>query len=123
MEDIGGVVWRISGCGQEDIGGCGQEGISRCSLKIVGVVFWSLLSAVLRISGWICRAPVGVVCLASAGLADVVMAGQPVCPRGEEWGLDLKSSKSKTKHNSLCNCDNETCMTTYTCMHMLPCFQ
>ena len=79
----------------------------------------------------------GVVCLASAGLADVVMAGHPVCPRGEEWGqpvcprgeewghpvcpwgeewcLDLKSSKSKTKHNSLCNCDYETCMTTYTC--------
>ena len=36
------------------------------------------------------------------GLVDVVMAGQPVCPQGEEWGLDLKSSKSETKHNIVC---------------------
>ena len=27
------------------------------------------------------------------GLVDVILAGQPVCPQGEEWGLDLKSSK------------------------------
>ena len=38
------------------------------------------------------------------GLVDVVMAGQPVCPQGEEWGLDLKNSK--TKYNSLCNWDS-----------------
>ena len=83
--------------------------------------------------GVVQRALVDVVCLASAGmicrcvpnrshpegsvegLVDVVMAGQPVCPQGEEWGLDLKSSKSKTKYNSLRNWDYETCKTTNTC--------
>ena len=49
------------------------------------------------------------------GLVDVVKAGRPVCPRGEEWGLDLKSSKSETKYNSLCNCDYETSTFTHTC--------
>ena len=83
----------------------------------MGVVWRASVGVVRRTSaGMICRCipnrslPEGSV----EGWVDVVMAGQPVCPQGEEWGLDLKSSKSETKYNSLRNWDYETRTTTHT---------
>ena len=77
LEDISGCgPESISGWGPESISGCGPEGISRDDLQMCPQQ----------------KPSRGV----SGGIGDVVMAGQPVCPRGEEWGLDLKSSKSKT---------------------------
>ena len=107
-----GVVWLAS------MGVVQRASVGVVWLASVGVVQRASVGVVRRTSaGMICRCvpnrshPEGSV----EGLVDVVKAGQPVCPQGEEWGLDLKSSKSKTKYDSLCNCDYETCTTTNTC--------